>query len=69
MQNQVPDQLTLSTSRNVAKPVELSLDELSRRTSETKPAPQLHRCCLLNSTDGVIIKNLEHFCTDQVSRS
>ncbi len=69
MQREVPDQLTLSTSRNVAKPVDLSLDELSRRTSETKAAPQIHWCCVLNSADGVIIKNLEHFCTYQVSRT
>ncbi len=61
MQKEAPAQLTLSTSRNVAKPVELSLDERSRHISETDAAPQLHRRYVLNLVGAVIAKNLEHF--------
>ncbi len=39
---EVPDQLTIGASRNVAKPVEPSLDELHRNASEAEAAAQCH---------------------------
>ncbi len=38
-EKEVPDQLTLRTSRSVAKPTKPSLDKLHRYTSEAEVAP------------------------------
>ncbi len=61
MQREVPVQLTLSTSRNVAKPVDFFWDQRLRYTGETDAAPQVQRRYVLNSVDAVIVKTREHF--------
>ncbi len=43
MQEEVPNQLTLRTSSNVAKPTKSSLDKRRRYANEAEAAPQFCR--------------------------